>query len=37
MFPTESSDKCFENMLNHVKIMYAYKVKNDVKYEAGRC
>ena len=31
MFSNELSDQCFENMLNHVETIYAYKVKNMCK------
>ena len=31
MFSYELSDKCFGNMLNHVEIIYAYKVEHICK------
>ena len=31
MFFYELSDQCFENMLNHVEIIYAYKVEHICK------
>jgi len=35
MFSTGLADQCFENMINHAEFIYAFKVKNVVKFLVG--